>query len=275
MRPLAAVLGALALLVAACGDDASPAEQAVSSAEKGLERIESGTLTMALLASADADSDGVGFRLEGPFRIGQRKGELPLAELEFTRITGTTERTTTFVSTGKEAFIELDGVYQELSDAQVAELRVTDDSENVGLQGLSFGEWLAEPKVSAGPRTDGVATRRITGAVDAVPAINDLLELAGGFGATDEDAPRRLEGDSADAVRRAVRSANVDVLVGAEDDLLRELDLVIELSVRDQSDAVRRALKGLTGAQLRLQLDVTDVNRPVTVERPDDARPAS
>jgi hypothetical protein len=128
--------------------------------------------------------------------------------------------------------------------------------------------------MSTGPRVDGVTTRRITGSVDAVPAINDLLGLAGGLGATDENAPARLEGDGADAVRRAVQSAKVDLLVGADDDLLRKLDLIIELGVQGESAAVRRALKGLAGATLDFELDVADVNRPVTVDAPEDARPA-
>ncbi|MBA2526680.1 MAG: hypothetical protein H0V18_13005 [Pyrinomonadaceae bacterium] len=66
--------------------------------------------------------------------------------------------------------------------------------------------------------------------------------MAGAFGATDEDGPERLDGDGADAVRRAVRSAKVDLIVGAEDDLLR---------------------------------DVASVNRPVTVDAPENSRPAN
>ncbi|MEY2477259.1 MAG: hypothetical protein QOG87_2574 [Actinomycetota bacterium] len=276
MSRLAALAVAFVLVAAGCGEDRSPAEQALADAEAGLERIESGELTMELLASpaGSGDGRGVGFRLEGPFQVGEKKGDLPVADLEFTRITGGERRTTGFVSTGEKAFVELDGIYTQLDNAQVEELRVTGDAKGGGLDGLSLDEWVAEPTVSTGPRVGGVATRRITGAVDAVPAINDLLELAGGFGAADEDAPTRLEGEGADAVRRAVESAKVDLLVGAEDDLLRKLELVIDLSVQGESSEVRRALKGLAGARLAFQLDVGDVNRPVTVDAPDNARPA-
>ena len=270
------VAAAVVLFAAGCGEDATPAQEALSSAEDGLKKISSGELTMELLAApaGSAEGRGAGFRLEGPFRVGKVEGELPVADLEYTRITGGKRRTTGFVSDGKEAFVKLDGVFYELSGDQLEGLRVTDDAEGGGLEGLSLGDWVEEPKMSTGPRVSGVATRRITGTVDAVPAINDLLGLAGGFGATDEDAPTRLEGDGADAVRRAVRSAKVDLLVGAEDDLLRRLDLVIDLGVRGQSDAVRKALKGLAGARLSFELGVADVNRPVTVAAPENARPA-
>lgn len=273
MRKLAGLALALVLMAGACGDDKSPAQAALADAEQGLGRIESGDLTMQLLASSVAGSGGVGFRIEGPFRVGKDEGDLPAADLEYTRITGDSKEASGFISTGEQAFVELDGEFQQLDDAQLDELRVTDDAEGGGLEGLSLEDWVKAPKVSTGPRVDGAATRRIRGTVDAVPAINDLLELAGGFGATDDSAPGRLEGDGADAVRRAVRSANVDLLVGAEDNLLRQLDLVIELSVRDA--AVRRALKGPAGARLSLELDVDKVNRPVTVEVPAGARRSS
>ena len=277
MSRLVAVAMALALLALGCGDDRNPAEKALAAAESGLGKIESGELTMELLASPAVESTaprGVGFRLEGPFRVGKDDGELPVADLEYTRITGGERRTTGFLSTGKEAFAQLDGVYYQLDDDQVAALRVTDDADGGGLDGLSLEEWVAEPRVGPGPRLAGVATRRITGAVDPVPAINDMLELAGGFGATDDDAPSRLEGEGADAVRRAVRSATLDMLVGAEDDLLRRMELVIELGVRGESAAVRRALEGLAGARLSFELGVADVNRPVTVKAPNRVQPA-
>lgn len=273
MRRLAGLGLALLLLAGACGDDKSPAQAALADAEEGLGRVESGDMTMQLLASSVDGAGGVGFRMEGPFRVGKDEGDLPVADLEYTRITGDSKRTTGFISTGEQAFVELDGEFQRLDDAQLDELRVTGDAEGSGLDGLSLEDWVKEPKVATGPRVGGAATRRITGTVDAVPAINDLVELAGGFGGTDDDVPGRLEGESADAVRRAVRSATVELLVGAEDDLLRQLDLVIELSVRDA--AVRRALKGLAGARLSLELDVERVNRPVTVEVPAGARRGS
>jgi hypothetical protein len=270
VRRLAALAAVVALAASGCGEDKSPAEQALSDAEHGLARIESGDLDMALLASAAGApaGRGVGFRLEGPFRVGKEEGDLPVADLEYTRVTGGKERTTRFLSTGKEAFVKVDGEFSRLDDDQLADLRVSDDSDSSGLEGLSLEDWLEKPRISPGPRVGGVATRRITGTVDAVPAINDLLELAGGFGATDDDAPERLDGDGADAVRRAVESATAELLVGADDDLLRKLDLVIDLSVRGESPAVRRALKGLAGTRLRFRLDVARVNRAVTVKAP-------
>ena len=265
----------LALLVlAACGDGATPAEKALGETEAKLSEVRSGRMEMQLLASSSgaAAGRGSGFRIEGPFAVGEDEGDLPVADLEYTRITGARRRTTGFISTGKRAFVELDGDVYELDDAQVDDLRVTGTDEAGGLDGLDLDEWIRQPKVAAGPRVDGMVTERITGAVDAVPAINDLLALAGTFGAGDHDGPRRLEGDGADHVRRAVRRSSVVLLTGREDRLLRHLDLVIELSVDDDA---RRALESLAGAVLRFELDVNDMNNGVRVDAPDDAKPAS
>ena len=277
MRRLAAAWAALVIVaLVACGDDQTAAEKALDDTEDKLSDVRSGRLELELLASPSgaAEGRGSGFRIEGPFETGKDEGDLPVADLEYTRITGTRRRTTGFISTGDKAFVELDGKVYELESEQVNDLRVTDSDGDAGLEGLSFEDWVTNPKVEAGPRVDGVATERITGDLDAVPAINDLLALAGDFGA-DDDAPSRLEGVGADHVRRAVRRTSVEILTGKEDRLLRRLDLVIELSVKDNEPQLRRALKGLAGAVLRLDLDVTDMNADIRVPAPKDARPAS
>lgn len=277
MRRRAAGWAALAIVaLIACGDDQTAAEKSLSETEDNLSDVRSGRLEMELLASPSgaAEGRGSGFRIAGPFETGKDEGDLPVADLEYTRITGARRRTTGFISTGDKAFVELDGKVYELESAQVEDLRVTDSGEEGGLDGLSLEDWVTNPRVAAGPRVDGVATERITGELDAVPALNDLLALAGDFGA-DDDAPRRLDGEGADHVRRAVRRTSVEILTGKEDRLLRRLDLVIELSVADNEPQLRRALKGLAGAVLRLDLDVTDMNTDIRVAVPDDARPAS
>ena len=278
MRRAGAVSAALAALtLVACGDDRSAADKALDETEENLSEVRSGRLEMELLASPSgaAEGRGSGFRITGPFATGEDEGDLPVADLEYTRITGTRRRTTGFISTGRKAFVELDGTVYELTNDQVEDLRVTDSDEEGGLDGLALEDWVTNPKVAAGPRVDGVATERITGELDAVPALNDLLALAADFGTGDDDAPRRLEGDGADHVRRAVRRTSIEILTGRDDRLMRHLDLVIELSVGKNEAQLRRALKGLAGAELRLELDVTDMNADIRVATPDNAKPAS
>ena len=256
----------VALLGAACGGG-SAGEKALGDTEAALDEIRSGRLSLRLLASTvDApDGQGTGFQVEGPFAVGRTVGSLPVADLRFTRITGSARRTTRFVSTGSAAFVEVDGRTTRLGDQQVAGLRVTDESSGGGLEGLSLRTWLDDPQVADGPVVDGVATEKVTGTADPIAVLNDLITLSGQFGAG-SDVPARLEGDAADRVRRAAGETTAEVVTGADDRLLRRADVSVTLAVVDPR--VREALGDLAGARLRLALEVTEINRPVQVAEP-------
>lgn len=276
-RPLAVALALALVGVAGCGST-SPGEQALERAETNLTRIRSGTLSMIVLASTPgvADGRGAGFELAGPFAVAEEEGRLPVARLTYTRVTGTTRRVTTFVSTGEEAFVELDGRAWRLDPAQVADLRARGDGKagGGGLEGLNLEAWVERPRVGPGPAIDGVATDRIIGDLDAAAAVNDLLALSQRFGAGEDELPRRLEGEGAERVRRAVRSARVEILTGRGDGLLRHLEVVMEMGV-EGAEEVRAALGDLAGVRLRLVVDVRGVNEPVRVEAPVGARPVA
>ena len=268
----AALVAALVVL-ASCGSEGSPAERALRDTEGNLSDIRSGALDMTLLASA-ADARpgrGVGFEMAGRFAVARQKGSLPVADLEYTRITGDDRRTTRFISTGSAAFVEVDGETYRLGNRQVEGLRRRDTAEDSGgLDGLRLGEWVQSPSLAA---ADG-DTDRISGRLDAVAAINDILGLAVTLGADDPDVPRRLDGDAAARVRRAVRSSGVTLVTGRDDRLLRRADITIELSASEQ-ERLRDALGRFTGVELRFELEVTDANEPVRVEAPPRARPAA
>lgn len=265
MRRAAAV--ALAgLLFAACGGT-SEAAGALKETETRLDRIRSGTLSLVLKASSTtaAESGGAGFQVEGPFAVGEKKGSLPVADLRYTRITGAERRTTRFLSTGSRAFLEVDGRLTELADAQLASLRVQEEGSGGGLEGLSLRQWLDDAKLAPGPAVDGAATDQITGKADAVAILNDVIGLTEQFGAGD-GTMRKLEGDAADRVRRAVADARAEVITGREDRLLRRADVSVDLAVTDPR--VRDALGDLAGARLTMALEVTSLNSPVAVTVP-------
>jgi hypothetical protein len=265
------------LVLVACGRS-SPGERALGTTTDRLSAIRSGDLAMTLLAStADAQAGrGVGFELRGPFAVAERKGELPLADLDYTRVTGTKRRTTKFISTRHDAYVELDGKAYRLDPGQVADLRATGSKDvgKGGLEGLDPDQWVKDPRVAPAGTVDGVAADRIAGKVDAVGALNDVLGLASEFGAAPEGAPTRLEGDAAQEVRRAVRGTRLELLTGRKDRLLRHLRIDVTFGV-DQQRALAKALGSLAGVRISLQLDVRQPNRQVSVTAPSRARPAS
>ena len=268
-----AAVVATCVVLAACGSDGSPAEDALKATEDNLSDIRSGSLDMTLLASSaeGREGRGVGFEMTGRFAVAGRKGSLPVADLEYTRITGDERRSTRFMSTGTAAFVEIADQAYRLTDEQVADLRRRDTDEgNGGLDGLRLEEWIEDPRIAGASR----GADRITGTLDPIDALNDILELALALGAEDEELPRRLEGEAADRVRRAVRSTSATLVTGREDRVLRAVDVTIELSASDQ-ERLRDALGRLAGVRLRFDLAVANPNRPVRVAAPADAQPIS
>jgi hypothetical protein len=262
-------------LLAACGGNKTPGEKALGQAQSHLADVHSGVLSMTFLASTATApvGQGLGFSLSGPFAVASKKGTLPVARLDYTRITGSHRRTTAFISTGAAAFVELDGVTYRLTPAQVADLRASDEGGG-GLDGLALEDWIDAPRVSSGGTRDGVAVQRITGRVDAVKAFNGVVGLAHDYGASSEDAPAALAGAGADRVRAAVRSSQVEALVGRDDHLLRSFRLVIELAPGSEQ-RLRSALGRFSGVRLGFDVGVSRPNTSVTVRPPAHARPAS
>ena len=255
-----------ALFVAGCAES-TPGAKALDATQDKLDDVRSGTLSLVLLASAaDApEGTGAGFRLEGPFAVGTEEGSLPVADLRFTRVTGPDERTTRFVSTGSQAFVVAGGDVTELTQDQLADLRVRDGESTEGLEGLTLTRWLDDPTVAPGPEVDGVATEQVTGTADAIAILNDVIGLLDQFGAS-EDGVDRLEGDAADRVRKAVSAAAAEVVTGRDDRLLRRATVSVDLAVADPQ--VREALGDLAGARLAMSLEVTNLNQPVEVAAP-------
>ena len=273
-----AVLAAASTVVAGCGK-ASPPARALSATTSHLNDIHSGRLTMSLLGSSatggDASSGAEGFRLEGPFSVATKKGRLPVADLEFTRVVGGAEQQTRFISTGSAAFLRIQSGVYRLPDARVADLRARGKVGNdAGLAGLDLDKWVSHPTMRGDGSRDGVPVVRISGQLDPVQALNDMLSVASGLGASDPGSPTHLTGSAADRVRRAVRSSTVEIITGRDDHLLRELRVTIGLAVNAR-DRLRTALGRLAGVQLSMHLAVTAPNRPVHVVAPANARPAS
>jgi hypothetical protein len=265
----AAVVALVGVLLGGCGGS-NAASGALRDTEDKLAGVRSGTLSLQLLASSTtaAEGEGSGFRVDGPFAVGEKKGALPVADLRYTRITGTQRRTTRFVSTGSRAFVEVDGRMTELTEAQLADLRVTEEGPAGGLDGLSLRHWLADPKLAQGPSVDGAATDRVTGKADAVAILNDVIGLTERFGSSDGTV-KPLTGDAAARVRKAVAAAKAEVVTGKDDRLLRRADVSVDLAVSDPK--VREALGQLAGARLTMTLEVKDLNHPVDVPVPQSA----
>ena len=262
----------LALALAGCSD--SP-EDVLTEATGNLDKIDSGVLDVRLVATGTGDLEGqeFGFELSGPFQLPE-EGELPVTELEYTQLAGEESATSVFLSTGDAAYAEIDGTFYELSPDQVESLRGGPDDEDPSsqLEELGIEEWVQDPEISDGDDVGGDATQRISGELDVVEALNDLFDAARNLGATSIANVPPLEGDNAEQLENAVESASVEVLVGADDGLLRRLAIDIDFEA-DAAEEVREALGALGGVGFSLDFEISEPNQDVTVEAPAESVP--
>jgi hypothetical protein len=263
----------LALVLAGCGGDGGEADDVLAETAERLEAIESGRLTMKLVVSpTGAEAEKVGFELEGPFSLDARGG-LPIARIDYTKIRGSARGAVTIVSTGRKAYVEVDGQVYELPPEREDELRAAGAAlaEGEGLGALRLDEWIEDPELSEGGTVAGVETDRIDARLDVAAAAQDLVEVARGLpqGSLEELA----EADE-QTIERATRSATLELFTGKEDRLLRRLSLDVDLGF-DVPAALRSALGDLVGARIEFDLTVEDPNTTVTVEEPARALPYS
>lgn len=272
LTALAAVL--LLVLTPACGG-AESAQSVLSETERSLGDIRSGELLLALAAAPAGSADGqVGFELEGRFAVAEAQGDLPLADLTYTRITGEQRVSNRFISTGEMAFAQFDGKWEELDESQVASLRVGPEEDvGQGLEGLRLDAWIDDPELRAGPQVGGDETDLlVAGLVDPVAVLNDLVGFASGFENDPDQLPKTLEGEGAERLRRVVSKSEAKVLTGRDDRLLRRADVVLEMRANADA-ALREALGPLAGVRLEMTVEVHKLNQPISIEPPAVAGP--
>ena len=268
-RPLLALLACLAL--AGCGDD-EPAQVLSETAQK-LGEVRSGDLSMRFVASPKAKgADGdIGFELEGPFSVAE-PGALPVADIEYTQLTGPRQGKAKLISTGRAAYVRVEGKLFELPPGRERELRRAKGAlEREGALGeLDIGAWIRAPRVTEGETVGGAETDKVTAGLDVVAALNDLAALSRGVGA--RGPGQKLEGESAKQVERAVRSSRLELLTGKDDRLLRRLTIDVDFGL-ETPDALRSVVGPVAGGRVLFELGIDSPNRRVRVAEPAGARP--
>lgn len=249
------------------------AEAVLAETAASLREIRSGTLTLRLVVDpVGQDGGDFGFELTGPFAL-PRAGELPVGRLLYTQIADGRRGSATFLSTGRDAFVQVGGSTYELPPAQVRELRgaAGELARGEGLGELSVGDWIEGGERSDGGTVGGAETERVRGRLNTVNAVNDLLDLARDLGRADLE---RIQGRNVRRLSEATRSATFDLYSGKDDGLLRRLRLDVDFGLNVPKE-LESALGTVVGAGVEFELGVSDPNRTVTVARPANARPYS
>jgi hypothetical protein len=262
MKSLLPALAALAIGLAACGGGGN-AQDTLAETSANMGKIRSGDLNMGLLFSA-RDGERAGFSLQGPFAL--RPGALPEAQLDYTQIAGPQTATQTFITKGDTAYVRMGGATYELPPETAAEISSTLGASG-GLGAIQLSSWVEDPQVAEGEQIGGDDTDRITADLNVAATVNTLMAIAAELGGTQPLAA--LSGTSAEQVEAAIENATIDVWTGADDRLLRRLQVSIKFSPAAEK------VKSLVGAALDFTLEISNPNEPVTVEQPTNVQPFS
>jgi hypothetical protein len=254
------VVIACAVLLAGCGLLGGP----LSDTARKLGDIRSGRMNLRMVATSEG-GERSGFQLQGPFSIPDDES-LPEADFNYTRFTGRTSQTFGFIATGAEAFIKVGNQAYKLPPARANTFRGSENPDDGPLSELNLDRWAPDYEVNPGPNR---STELITGDLDVVTALNDIFRIARDFGA---EELQELEGDEAERVKRAVRSAKLEVLTGKQDRILRRLSMNVDLGAKAPRE-FGNALEGLLGVRFRLELSIQNPNRDVNVQTPPNALP--
>ena len=206
----------------------------------------------------------MGFEIDGAVALCDGNDELPRLDVAYRQFSQGKEATAQLISTGSEAFIELDGTAYELPDDNEAELR--DACEEVaaegGLEQLRVDAWVLEAEA------DG--NNAVHGRLNLVAVINDLVDVARAFG---NSSLSRLDSDDARRIAEGTKESSFELERG-EDGLLRRLELGADLGF-DVPEDLKDALGDAVGAQLTFLLELDDPNTEVEISPPENPRPAS
>ncbi len=121
--------------------------------------------------------------------------------------------------------------------------------------GIDPSTWLTDVKNEGTADINGVTTVHISGTPDIAQIFSDAQRLdptgqAGSIG-------------NADQIAKTVKSASIDVYTGADDKILRQLTVQIELQDPSSSQTVN----------LKLEVALSDVNQDQTIEAPANPKP--
>ncbi len=264
---------AVGMLLSACARPG--AQEVLSDTAANLPRIDSGVLTMKMITESSGQLAGeMGFELEGPFALPVGDETLPVAEFRYTQIAGPQSAEATFISTGQEAFIEIDGQAYELPAEDLAEEpAAAPAAAAAGLGPIRLDRWIRDPELSDGGEVGGTDTWKVTAELDAAVAIPDLMQLSGSLGSTGMLAA--FQGAGSEQLEQAVESSTIEVYTGKDDRLLRRLVMDVRLGLSHLEEELGDAVTGLAGVHLQFEVGVSDIGRQVSVEAPTDALPIS
>jgi hypothetical protein len=286
----------VACLAAGCGGDDGSGEDIQKVLDQTFNRdtnVNSGKLTIdvtADLAGIRQITQPITVKVTGPFEGLEEKvkdtGRLPRTDFEMRADAGGQNIRAGSISTGDKLFVSFQGVDYVVPDSMVARFksqlaRAQAEDErskepDLGALGIEPRKWLREAKDEGTEDVGGVETIHISAGVHVARLLEDfnrLLSRAGELGLSAQQRqqlpaqiPRAIQKQIIDSVKET----KLDVFTGKDDKILRKIDLELKFEVPEN---LRQQAQGLERGEIKFSYQVTELNKPQTIEAPKSARP--
>jgi hypothetical protein len=284
LRPfLLCLLGALAVLVAACGGGTKASSSTnvntlLAKTFNGNKKVKSGKLDLSLQVNAKGTQGANGpisLSLAGPFQT-QGKGKLPKFKIDFA-FAGTGQSIKAgLTSTGDKGFVNFQGQDYAVSDPIFKQFRAgyeqaqkqgKTQNQSLTSLGLDPRKWLTNPKNEGDAKVGDEDVIKITGGVDVGRLLDDVnraLTKARSLGVQGtQQLPAQLTAAQKKQVTDAVENPRVEIYTGKSDTILRRM--VVALGIVAPKGSTSSAGQS---ADLKLDLAITNLNEDQSISAP-------
>lgn len=259
-------------LVAALGA-AACSEEEVAVIDRALQedqRIKSATMVFDLRATAG--SEEMLFHFEGPYK-NNGEGRLESFDLDFTaKVPGEEDIEGTFLSTGENVFLTMQGETYELGKQQTAQIEremarqarkggEVDELEDVQRLGVDLKKWFPESGGKKDGEWNGEETTTVSGELDVSAALGDFDKImrhpAFRSQLEGQALPKLSKNDIAE-IDKMISDPKFTVHVGREDGRFRRI-------------AGQMAFKGERAAdtgKMAFSFEYRDLDKPVEIKAP-------
>jgi hypothetical protein len=289
LRPfLLCLLGALAVLVAACGGGSKEASSdtnvntLLAKTFNGNKKVESGKLNLALKVNAKGTqgADGpINLSVSGPFQT-QGKGKLPKFDISFAFEGAGQSIKAGLTSTGDKGFVNFQGQDYAVSDPifkqfkagyEQAQKQGKTKNQSLTSLGLDPRKWLTNPKNEGDAKVGDEDVIKITGGVDVGRLLDDVnraLTKARNLGVQGtQQLPAQLTEAQKKQVTDAVKNPRVEIYTGKEDTILRRMVVALGIVAPKGSNT-----SAGQSADLKLDLAITDLNDDQSISAPSNPK---
>jgi hypothetical protein len=281
-RPLAllvasvALLGALVIGLAACGDDQEARQRLDRAFNTPIGSADVALDASMVLKGGRQSGQPTRLQVRGPYRSGGGR-QIPSGDLAVNVAAQGQSIAARLISNGSNAWVVFMGQPYEVGTQNVSRANqqiVAGQGQRKQRSLRAFGidprAWLKSPSIEGDEQVAGVDTTHISAGVDVPRMLDDLNKVSQrASGQTGGAVPSQLTPAQRDRIERVVQEPKFDVFVG-KDNKVRRLSTVLDLDVPEQD---RQAMNGLESGKITFSVEFDNVGHPGPITPPKNARP--